>query len=82
MHDPTDRNTNSMMSASPNRLLNLHLPKLSRPSSQQQNLAKKMKTNHINGARPTTQEGTSTVRSLFINKFFLIKKLLNYRFKK
>jgi hypothetical protein len=64
MHDPTDRNTNSSstMLASPNRLLNIHPPKLSRPS-QQQNLAKKMKVNHMNGVRPTSQEGNSTVRS-------------------
>jgi hypothetical protein len=43
MHDPADRNTNSisssMMLASPNRLLNLHTPKLSR-TSQQKNLSK------------------------------------------
>lgn len=67
MHDPTDRHTNSISSStmlsSPNRLLNLNSPKLTRPS-QQQNLAKKMKVNHMNGARPTSQEGNSTVRSL------------------
>jgi len=66
MHDPTDRHTNSLssssMMASPNRLLNLHAPKLSRPS-QQQNLAKKLKVNHTNGVRPTSHEGNSTVRS-------------------
>jgi len=76
MHDPTDRNTNSisssMMLASPNRLLNLHPSKLSRPS-QQQNLSKKMKINHMNGVRPTSHEGTSTVRSslLIKIKFFV-----------
>jgi len=62
MHDPADRNTNSMMLASPNRLLNIHPPKLSRPS-QQQNLSKKMKVSHMNGVRPTSNEGNSTVRS-------------------
>ncbi len=62
MHDPADRNTNSMMLASPNRLLNFQPPKLSRPS-QQQNLSKKMKVNHMNGVRPTSHEGNSTVRS-------------------
>jgi methyl-CpG-binding domain protein 2 len=66
MHDPADRNTNSisssMMLASPNRLLNLHPPKLSR-TSQQQNLSKKMKISHMNGVRPTSQEGNLTVRS-------------------
>ncbi|CAF0880304.1 unnamed protein product [Adineta steineri] len=66
MHDSTDRHTNSLssiMSASPNRLLNIHQTKISRPA-QQQNLAKKLKVNHMNGVRPTSsQEGNSTVRS-------------------
>ena len=66
MHDQADRNSHSssMMLSSPNRLLNMHQPKLARPV-QQQNLAKKMKVNHVNGnARPTPQEGTAvTVRS-------------------
>jgi hypothetical protein len=88
MHDPADRNTNSisssMMLASPNRLLNLHPPKLSRPS-QQQNLAKKMKVNHMNGVRPTSQEGNSTVRSLLYlsikflcyPSFFKVRKVIH-----
>jgi hypothetical protein len=75
MHDPADRNNNSSSSstmlASPNRLLNIHPPKLSRPS-QQQNLAKKMKVNHMNGVRPTSHEGNSTVRSELID-FNLVK---------
>ncbi|CAF2870337.1 unnamed protein product [Rotaria sp. Silwood2] len=66
MHDPTDRTTNSLSSStmlsSPNRLLNTHAPKLSRPSHQQ-NLAKKMKVSHVNGVRPTSHEGSSAVRS-------------------
>ena len=67
MHDPTDRNTNSlpssMMLSSPNRLLNTHAPKLSRPS-QQQNLSKKMKVSHMNGGvRSTSHDGTSVIRS-------------------
>jgi hypothetical protein len=55
------------MLSSPNRLLNMHAPKLSRPSQpqqqQQQNLAKKLKVNHVNGIRPTSQEGNTAVRS-------------------
>ncbi|CAF4303343.1 unnamed protein product [Rotaria sp. Silwood2] len=66
MHDPTDRTTNSLSSStmlsSPNRLLNTHAPKLSRPSHQQ-NLAKKMKVSHVNGVRPTSHEGSSAVRN-------------------
>ncbi len=88
MHDPADRNTNSisssMMLASPNRLLNLHPPKLSR-TSQQQNLSKKMKISHMNGVRPTSQEGNLTVRSsLFLLNKILFNKLLFvfFRFKK
>ncbi len=76
MHDPTDRtnNNSSMIVASPNRLLNLHPTKLTR-TSQQQNLAKKLKITHTNGVRTTTtHEGNSTVRSLFsivfLNKNF------------
>jgi methyl-CpG-binding domain protein 2 len=69
MHDSADRNTNSLSSssstmlASPNRLLNIHAPKLSRPSQQQQNPSKKLKVNHMNGVRPASNEGNSTVRS-------------------
>lgn len=62
MHDQIDRNSHSsaMMLGSPTRLLNLHPPKLARPVTQQQNLAKKMKVNHVNGsARPTSQEGNA-----------------------
>ncbi len=81
MHDPADRNTNSisssMMLASPNRLLNLHPPKLSRPL-QQQNLAKKMKVNHMNGVRPTSHEGNSTVRSQLTFFFVLINHIFLY----
>lgn len=56
------------MLSSPNRLLNSHAPKLSRPSQpqqqqQQQNLAKKLKVNHVNGTRATSQEGNTAVRS-------------------
>lgn len=66
MHDHIDRNSHSaaMMLGSPTRLLNLHPPKLARPVPQQQNLAKKMKVNHVNGsARPTSQEGTTATAS-------------------
>ena len=63
MYDPSSNS--SLMSASPNRLLNLHSSKLSR-SSQQQNLAKKLKVNHTNGLKGTTHEGSSTIRSASI----------------
>ncbi len=56
MHDPND---SSILSASPNRLLNINTSKLNR----QQNLTKKFKVNHTNGLRPTSQEGNSTIRS-------------------
>ncbi|CAF4337079.1 unnamed protein product, partial [Rotaria magnacalcarata] len=69
MHGSTNRHTNSLTSStmlsSPNRVLNMHAPKLSRPSQpqqQQQNLAKKLKVNHVNGIRPTSQEGNTAVR--------------------
>jgi hypothetical protein len=77
MYDQAERNTNSLLSsssmmlASPNRLLNIHPPKLSRPS-QQQSLSKKMKVNHTNGVRPTSHEGNSTIRSELID-FNLVK---------
>ena len=58
MNDRT--NDSSMVSASPNRLLNR--------SSQQSNPAKKLKVTHTNGIRPASQEGNSTVRSSFISE--------------
>jgi hypothetical protein len=75
MHDPADRTTNSsssIMSASPNRLLNIHSTKLSRPSTQQQNLSKKLKINHMNGVRPTSHEGNSTVRSSLVLHYWVL----------
>ncbi|CAF1011674.1 unnamed protein product [Rotaria magnacalcarata] len=70
MHGSTNRHTNSLTSStmlsSPNRVLNMHAPKLSRPSQpqqQQQNFAKKLKVNHVNGIRPTSQEGNTAVRT-------------------
>ncbi|CAF1003333.1 unnamed protein product, partial [Adineta ricciae] len=63
MHDPTDRH---LMLASPNRLLNSHQSKLTRPApsqQQQQNLAKKLKVNHTNGIRTTSQENIPASRT-------------------
>jgi hypothetical protein len=85
MHDLTDRNNNSsMVLSSPNRLLNLHPAKLNR-TSQQQNLSKKLKVNHTNGGRSTSNEGHTTVRSrLFaiafssiISFYFKIRKVIH-----
>lgn len=61
MYDPNSHV--SIMSNSPNRLLNIQSNKL-RQTSQPQNPAKKLKVNHTNGIRSTLgQESHSIVRS-------------------
>lgn len=74
MHDQADRHlhSSSMLSTSPNRLLNLQQAKLARPAVQQ-NAAKKLKVNHVNGAaRPgstpeTASQSATSVRRKFSN---------------
>jgi hypothetical protein len=79
MHESSGRNYNpsSLLISNSTRSLNINPSKLTR-TLQPDNSAKKLKINHTNGIKPTT-DGNSTVRSLFGKKknfkFHLLFKL-------
>jgi hypothetical protein len=82
MHESSGRNYNpsSLLISNSTRSLNINPSKLTR-TLQPDNSAKKLKINHTNGIKPTT-DGNSTVRSLFENKKTSISSFILIRFEK